>query len=387
LWKLDANFNFVRADAYRSDVESNGYNMRITVYPDGSGFYSLMKYISGYTADVHYIQFREGQIMKQRMKHYVGEGMPSENTAVRMPDGGDMIIKLLGDTINPYNKIEFLNLHISDTSSNCLGITTTNNFTSPYKLEPMGRTEMLIERNDLAPSRNKTFATYNGPFVFVPACRQVSHCDTLSLIQPQIVSVCQPRLLLSSERNAACGATPFIRYDTSMVQSFRILNDSTYQFLFSKPGTTRIHGAIFGCALIEDSISLTVLQSPGQIDIGVDTVICPGNSIRIVAKPGYQTYRWQDGSTDSVFTVTQPGDYWVVATDSCGNPFSDSLHVAPLPPIPFEIGPDIRICEKIQRRSQLRHPFSIINGRRIITSSIALLKQSKSFHNTILSIG
>ncbi|MGO8055884.1 hypothetical protein, partial [Rhizobium leguminosarum] len=53
-----------------------------------------------------------------------------------------------------------------------------------------------------------------------------------------------------------------------------------------------------------------------------------------------------DGSTDSIFTVTQPGDYWVVATDSCGNPFTDTLRVAPHPPIPFDIGPDLRICEK-----------------------------------------
>lgn len=344
--ELDADFNFVRADAYRSDVESNGYNTRVTVFPDGSGFYSMLRYISSYTADVYYIQFREGQILKQRKRYYFGEGMPGENTATRMTDGGDMIIKLLGDSINSVNKIEFLNLHISDTSSNCLGITTTNNFSTPYQVEPLGYNTMIIERNDLSPSRNKTFVTPLIPLNFLPGCQQVSHCDTLSLVPSQDSFCVWNPVTISFRRNPACGATPFIRYDSSKVESFRILNDSTFQFIFKTPGNTVVHGSIFGCILIEDSINLSVFQSPGPLSIGPDSVICPGNTIRLIAKKGYKSYRWQDGSTDSAFTVTQPGDYWVVATDSCGNPFSDTMQIAPHPPIPFDIGEDIRICEK-----------------------------------------
>lgn len=357
--EFDADFKFIRADSYQNNVESNGFNTRVNVFPDGSGFYSMLNYISGYTADIYYIQFKEGQILKQRVRRYFGEGSPSENQAIRMPDGGDMVIKLLGDSINNFNKVEFLNLHLSDTSSNCLGFNTVNNYTTPYYLVPLFYDKVVVSRDDLFLSRQKTFSTEDLPTLFLPGCQQISNCDTLSLV-PSSDSFCiATPVSIVFRKNPACGATPFIKYDTSMVQSFRILNDSTFQFIFKKPGRTSVSGSIFGCTLVVDSVSLNVFQSPGSLSIGPDSVICPGNSIRLSAKKGYKAYRWQDGSTDSVFTVMQPGEYWVIATDSCGNLFSDTMMVAPHPPIPFDIGPDVRICEK--DTVSITAPASFIN--------------------------
>jgi gliding motility-associated-like protein len=344
--ELDGNFNVVRADSYRNDVESNSYNTRITVHRDGSGFFSMLRLISGYTADVYYVQFREGQIMKQRVRFYLGEGMPEETQATQMTDGGDMIVKILGDTINNINKIEFLHLHASDTSSNCLGIASINNFVTPYKVEDFTLGRVVISNNDLSPSRQKTLLEKELPLTFIPGCRQVSHCDTLSLVPAADTFCVSSPVTIVFRRNKACGATPFIKFDTSMVQFFRVVNDSTFEFQFNKPGRTTINGSIFGCALIEDSVTLTILQSPGAVTLGPDTVLCEGNTIRLAAKKGYKSYRWQDGTADSTFTVTRPGEYWVVTTDSCGNQFSDTMQVAPHPPIPFDLGNDLRICEK-----------------------------------------
>lgn len=63
-------------------------------------------------------------------------------------------------------------------------------------------------------------------------------------------------------------------------------------------------------------IRLTVSAVP-LIDLGADQQICPGDSI--VLKPGkFISYRWQDGSTDSLFIARQTGLYTVVASGPCG---------------------------------------------------------------------
>ena len=119
--ELDPAGGFVQAYSFRNPYPSNYYNTKIRVFRDGSGVFSVLQGLSGYTANVYYVQFKDGQILKQRRKYYLGEGMPVENTALRLADGSDLIIKLLGDTISNINKIEDLNLHLSETPTNCRG--------------------------------------------------------------------------------------------------------------------------------------------------------------------------------------------------------------------------------------------------------------------------
>ncbi|MBD0255589.1 MAG: gliding motility-associated C-terminal domain-containing protein [Cytophagales bacterium] len=56
------------------------------------------------------------------------------------------------------------------------------------------------------------------------------------------------------------------------------------------------------------------------LDLGKDTTLCPGQSLVLNATtPGALGYRWQDGSTGPVYTVTKPGEYKVdVSAGLCG---------------------------------------------------------------------
>lgn len=345
--ELDPLGNFVRAYCFRNPYESNYYNTRVTVFKDGSGVFSMLHVLSGYTADAYYVQFKNGQILKQRRKHYLGEGMPLENAALRLADGSDLVVKLLGDSISNINKIEFLNLHISDTASNCLGWDDFGTYIEPYKLQPDTYGIQSIGSNDLSESTNKTLISWNSVPYALPACRQVSHCDTLSLLASADTVCVSGSLTLKARKNPGCGTFPFLEYDTTYVQSFRAVNDSVFQFNFKNPGEFKLYGSVQGCSLLTDSIKVIVRRSNGPVRLGNDTVICPGNTLQLNARKGYASYQWQDGSVDSVLKVTQPGIYHVLVTDSCGNPFRDTLEVKPHPPIPFDIGTDvITICEK-----------------------------------------
>jgi len=55
-----------------------------------------------------------------------------------------------------------------------------------------------------------------------------------------------------------------------------------------------------------------------NVNLARDTSLCSGSSIVLHATVPGAAYLWQDGSRDSLLTVTQPGTYWVrVSHDSC----------------------------------------------------------------------
>ncbi|MEO6453558.1 MAG: gliding motility-associated C-terminal domain-containing protein [Ginsengibacter sp.] len=64
------------------------------------------------------------------------------------------------------------------------------------------------------------------------------------------------------------------------------------------------------------SLQLNVLEKPAP-DLGADTEICAGDLITL--KPGtFQSYQWQDGSTQDTFIVKKAGFYSLTVTNLCG---------------------------------------------------------------------
>jgi hypothetical protein len=148
--EVDPDGNFVQAYCFRNPYEGNLINTRIAMYKDGSGLFSMMDYESPYSGYVSYVQFKNGQILKQRRKYYSSEGMPTDNPALRLRDGSDLIIKLLGSPVaTDPNKIEFFKLHISDTGSNCFGWDDFNTYIERFNVLPAGGNIQNVGSNDI----------------------------------------------------------------------------------------------------------------------------------------------------------------------------------------------------------------------------------------------
>lgn len=58
-----------------------------------------------------------------------------------------------------------------------------------------------------------------------------------------------------------------------------------------------------------------------------DTTICFASTATLTAPVTLSSYLWSDGSTGSEITITQPGTYWVFATDFCIET-ADTFHVS-----------------------------------------------------------
>ena len=78
-------------------------------------------------------------------------------------------------------------------------------------------------------------------------------------------------------------------------------------------------GFIAGCTSVIPSLN---------ISLGPDTTLCLGDSLILDATTLNCTYLWQDASTDSTYTVTQAGTYWVQITDDVGTTASDTIVVS-----------------------------------------------------------
>lgn len=115
--------------------------------------------------------------------------------------------------------------------------------------------------------------------------------------------------------------------------------------LFSTPGEYQVtlkvsSGTACKSATIQKNIIILPIPS---VDLGTDQVLCLGDSIRLDASMPDAFYKWQDQSTNSSFTVTEPGIYWVdVRRGNCST--RDSIKIEYVNPPIINLGRDTVLC-------------------------------------------
>ena len=97
------------------------------------------------------------------------------------------------------------------------------------------------------------------------------------------------------------------------------------------------------CGLTIDTIEVT-FDSPLLIDLGEDTVLCSGEILVLDATTsGASNYVWQDGSIDSVLTISEAGVYWVELSNDCAT-VSDTIYINSSSFLSDVLGPDTTLC-------------------------------------------
>ncbi|MEM9836827.1 MAG: M43 family zinc metalloprotease, partial [Bacteroidota bacterium] len=82
-----------------------------------------------------------------------------------------------------------------------------------------------------------------------------------------------------------------------------------------------------GCdSLFVTNLTLfTPMTSPPEL--GADTVLCPGEVLRLDAGSGWDSIRWADGTSGMTTSTEIAGAFWLRVVDSCGIVFTDTLNV------------------------------------------------------------
>lgn len=346
--EIDSNLNFVRAHAIRSAVESNMYDNNFTFFPDGSGLFTYVHAQSNnpYITDQYYIQFKDGQILRRRKRVQQNEWYSFVNPALRTPDGGDLLCHILGKPAPDESYNEVITLHLSDTASECLGWNDSLTFIQPVNYTTYSWRPDLVGYNVFSAVPNKTITASNHTPYFIPGCTVVSHCDSVSIKAVPAAACPGEPVIITVRKNKECGTDAPLLYNTSGVQSVTRLSDSTWQFLFTGGWSGYISTQVQGCSMLKDSVYIHVSATAPVLNLGPDTTLCAGNTIVLRAGSGFASYEWQDGSTDSLFTVTQPGVYYVTVNSSCSGELTDTVTVIPRPPVPLSLGSDRTMCSR-----------------------------------------
>jgi len=213
--------------------------------------------------------------------------------------------------------------------SNCLGYDTV-----VYKKTPIytpSITGVTFNEFNGVPLQS-TALFYTDPVVDLQMvktelCKQVSICDTIKLLGTKYHCLSNPIDSFKIYRNPLCVRKTNWQVDTTAIKILSQNDTALYvQYLSSYSGKIKVG---FGGCSLTDSIAIEVYNAKTGINLGNDTMHCPGKTITLYAGKGFKTYQWQNNTILDSLIATQAGRYHVSATDSCGNIFKDTIIIAP----------------------------------------------------------
>ncbi len=126
------------------------------------------------------------------------------------------------------------------------------------------------------------------------------------------------------------------------------------------------HGAAGGAAGIQ-VFNYPVPAASVLPNLGPNVSICSGQTITLQPTSSFTSYLWNNGQTTASITINSPGIYWVDVPSGCTTS-RDSIVVG-LSTFPFQIGPDITICQGDSVIVQSVGSFNSISWNTSATSS------------------
>ncbi|HEX7847984.1 MAG TPA: gliding motility-associated C-terminal domain-containing protein, partial [Chitinophagaceae bacterium] len=209
-------------------------------------------------------------------------------------------------------------------TSDCTGRDTSFVKSQPHILAPITFAWDTI-RTETATTINTNYTLIDFSFNREEICSSISICDSLRITGPGSICLNSPQQLFTAKRNPGCLKVPNWKIDPAAIQSMQTINDSTVTIIFKQAWEGYLYAFNSSCDRLSDSIYIRVLANPVvSIQLGNDTTFC--SPVILDAGAGFESYRWQDGSTNRSFTVRHEGIYYVTATDRCNNIFTDTIH-------------------------------------------------------------
>lgn len=100
------------------------------------------------------------------------------------------------------------------------------------------------------------------------------------------------------------------------------------------------------CGTATDSVNI-IASLPINIDLGPDVHHCSTQQLSLtLSAPIHSeaTYQWSTGASSSSINISQPGTYWVSASNACGT-FRDTITIIEQLPNNIDLGSDTVICQ------------------------------------------
>lgn len=101
---------------------------------------------------------------------------------------------------------------------------------------------------------------------------------------------------------------------TLRVESITLPSLTNPKHLFTAAGTYNVRLIrVFTNLQSDTTYQPITIDNVVNINLGNDTTICIGQSVVLNAGTSYTNYQWQNGSTNTTYTATGTGTYYVTA--------------------------------------------------------------------------
>ncbi len=152
--------------------------------------------------------------------------------------------------------------------------------------------------------------------------RVLSACDTLT-DSIQVSNIEKLSFSIGNDTILCAGDSITLSADSNLL-NFRWSNgEARKSITVSQPGIYWLE-SFDSCSVFRDSIQVLRPQLP-QLNLGNDTVICPGDSI-LIGQNGFDFYQWSTNDTTPHITISSAGVYQLLAGNICDT-VTDSLSI------------------------------------------------------------
>jgi gliding motility-associated-like protein len=186
------------------------------------------------------------------------------------------------------------------------------------------------------------FHKFSAPGTYNVSLTVISFGNT-TILTKEIIIHPTPEITLGND-TLICNGNPLLLAPGAGFENY-LWQDNSIQptFTVNQSGLYWVEvGNEFGCTS-RDSIEVTISEGP-EIFLGNDSTLCVGDTVLLNPGSNFQNYLWQDGSTNSTFTATNGGVYWVEVSDEFGCPGYDTINLTFLPGPEVFLGNDTLVC-------------------------------------------
>lgn len=175
-------------------------------------------------------------------------------------------------------------------------------------------------------------------------CNNLAICSSIQVTGPD--NICRQNVSYNFlvDKNITCKVLPQWTFDTAYATRIRN-NSGDLELHFKKTGSVWVEAKVDdGCHVVTDRKLVNIQNDGASLALGNDSALCTGDSLLLKAGVGFNSYKWQDGSTGTEFMVKQAGQYFVETDNVCGERFYDTVNVAAVNIPPLDITGDTVIC-------------------------------------------
>lgn len=114
--------------------------------------------------------------------------------------------------------------------------------------------------------------------------------------------------------------------------------ETTQTITVQTTGVYTVTAQYLGCEFT-DMVAVTLNEIPPiSISASTDELSCIDRNVTLSASPGFDSYNWSNGDTGMQVTVSEPGQYTVTGTSTCGNRSSTPVNIDLRSDLELEVG-------------------------------------------------